>query len=174
MLGSSSGLGIFSLDRSDRCWSGEHPSYLEVIFILFNVIVGGWWRPCAPRSHGRTGRSPGCPPASPRRPQTCSWQRRTTRSLCFVTIFLIGHRHINLYPPCQQGRVAGVLMAHDPAQVGGSPPGLSRLHLGQEKKIGSRKKEKRLHPVDRLHRPLVHHCVPSHRVLYTLRLAWRV
>ena len=52
----------------------------------------------------------------------------------FVTIFPLGRLHINLYTPCQQGRVAGVLMAHDPAQVGGSPPGLSRLHLGQEKK----------------------------------------
>ena len=39
--------------------------------------------PCAPRSHGRTGRSPGCPPASPRKPQTCSWQTGTTRSVCF-------------------------------------------------------------------------------------------
>ena len=89
-------------------------------------------------------------------------------SVCFC------HYISNLYTPCQQGRVAGVLMANDPAQVGGSPPGLSRLHLGQEKKKGSRRKEKRLHPVDRLHRPLVHHRVPSHRVLYTLRLAWRV
>ena len=75
----------------------------------------------------------------------------------FVTIFPLARLHINLYTPCQQGRVAGVLMAHDPTQVGGSPPGLSRLH-----------------PVDRLHRPLVHHRVTSHRVLYTLRLAWRV
>ena len=40
VLGSSSGLGIFSLDRSDRCWSGEHASHLEMIFyILFNVLV---------------------------------------------------------------------------------------------------------------------------------------
>ena len=39
VLGSSSGLGIFSLDRSDRCWSGEHASHLEVIDILFKVIV---------------------------------------------------------------------------------------------------------------------------------------
>ena len=39
VLGSSSGLGIFSLDRSDRCWGGEHASYLEMICILFNVIV---------------------------------------------------------------------------------------------------------------------------------------
>ena len=39
VLGSSSGLGIFSLDRSDRCWSGEHASHLEMICILFNVIV---------------------------------------------------------------------------------------------------------------------------------------
>ena len=39
VLGSSSGLGIFSLDRSDRCWGGEHASHLEMICILFNVLV---------------------------------------------------------------------------------------------------------------------------------------
>ena len=43
----------------------------------------GRWPPCAPRSHGRTARSPGCPPASPRKPQTCSLQRGTTSSVSF-------------------------------------------------------------------------------------------
>ena len=105
--------------------------------------------PCAPRSHGRTGRSPGCPPASPRKQQRCSWQRRTTRSVSFChhnSTRAQTQLHINLYTPCQQGRVAGVLMAHDPAQVGGSPPGLSRLHLGQEKKNRVKKERKKVAP----------------------------
>ena len=57
--------------------------------------------PCAPRSHGRTARSPGCPPASPRKPQTCSWQRRTTRSVSFchhIPTRAITHQLVHTLP----------------------------------------------------------------------------
>ena len=55
--------------------------------------------------------------------------------------------------PGQEGRVAGVLVAHDPAKVLGGPPSLSRLHS-----------------IDRLHRPLVDHCMTPDRVLHPLGL----
>ena len=62
---------------------------------------------------------------------------------------LVHHRGV----PRQERGVAGVLVAHDPPEVRGSPPSFSRFHS-----------------VDRLHRPLVDNGMTSHGVLHPLGL----